>query len=141
MLEPNVTPLPRGDAKGDISVGSTFINQIPPSVIGQLAKPSYPAAALAAHAGECVVYVTITIGVDGVVSEVRPSWQRINVPNRFSDEFLKSIEAAVGGWRFEPARNVFWEKQPDGELKYISTETLAARTDIKFTFEASGAVR
>jgi len=141
MLEPAATPPSESAAKGEISIGSTFVNRIPPSVVGQLASPVYPTAALAAHAGECIVYVTITIGADGTVSEVRPSWQRMNIPSRFSDAFLESIREAVGSWRFQPARNVFWGKQADGELKYISTETLAARTDIKFTFEASGLVR
>jgi hypothetical protein len=141
MLEPAATPPAGTNAKGETSIGSTFVNQIPPSVVGQLASPVYPAAALAAHAGECVVYVTITIGIDGTVSEVRPSWRRMNIPDRFSDAFLEAIRVAVGSWRFEPARNVFWGKRPDGELKYISTETLAAQTDIKFTFEASGIVR
>jgi outer membrane biosynthesis protein TonB len=141
MLEPAATPQSGRNAKGEISIGSTFVNQIPPSFIGQLTSPVYPASALAAHAGECVVFVTITIGVDGTVSEVRPSWQRMYIPSRFSDTFLEAIKEAVGNWRFQPARNVYWEKQTDGELKYISNETLAAQTDVKFTFEASGVVR
>jgi hypothetical protein len=141
MLEPAATPPSGSTAKGEISIGSIFVNRIPPSVVGQLTSPVYPSDALAAHAGECIVYVTITIAVDGTVSEVRPSWQRMNIPSRFSDAFLESIREAVGNWRFQPARNVLWEKQADGELKYISTETLAAQTDIKFTFEASGLVR
>jgi hypothetical protein len=110
-------------------------------LIGDPLKPTYPPSALAAHAGECVVFVTITIDPTGMVSDVTPSWQRVNLPNRFSDEFLDAIRVAVRSWKFEPARNVYWEKDGSGDLKYLSTETLSAKTDIKFTFEASGSVR
>jgi outer membrane biosynthesis protein TonB len=141
MLEPEVAPTPKGGANGEVSATNIVINPIPPSFIGELAKPIYPPAALAAHAGECVLYVTITIDPNGTVSEVAPSWQRVNVPSRYSDAFLDAVKAAVRSWKFEPARNVYWEKDAGGDLRYLSTETLSARTDIKFTFEASGAVR
>jgi hypothetical protein len=141
MLEPAVPPTAKSDAKGDVSDTGIVINPIPPSVIGDLAKPVYPAAALAAKAGECIVYATITIDSTGTVSEVRPSWQRMNIPGRFSVQFFEAIKTAVSRWKFEPARNVYWQKQADGDLRYVSTEIISAQTDIKFTFEASGVVR
>jgi hypothetical protein len=140
MLEPISPPTPSSDAKGEASVGSTIVNPIPPSVVGSLAKPEYPPSALAAHAGECVVFVTITIGPSGTVSEVVPSWQRVNIPNRFSGQYLDAIRQAVRSWRFEPARDVYWEKDAGGDLKYVRTETVPAKVDIKFTFDPSGAV-
>jgi hypothetical protein len=140
MLEPIAPTTPTSDAKGEVSAGSTIINPIPPSVIGTLAKPEYPAAALAAHAGECVVFVTVTIGPSGTVSEVAPSWQRVNIPNRFSEQYLDAIRKAVRSWRFEPARDVYWEKDSGGDLKYVRTDTVPARIDIKFTFDSKGAV-
>jgi hypothetical protein len=141
MLEPIATPPPKSDAKGDVSATNIVINEIPPSIIGDLAKPVYPAAALAAHAGECIVFVTITIDPNGTVSEVRPSWQRLNIPGKFSEDFLEAVRAAVQRWKFEPARNVYWAKEGDGELRYMNAETVSAQTDVKFTFEASGSVR
>jgi hypothetical protein len=140
MLEPIVTPPPESDAKGEISATNIIFNDIPPSIIGDLAKPVYPASALAAHAGECVVFATITIDSTGTVSEVRPSWQRLNIPGKFSEVFFEAVRAAVQRWRFEPARKIYWEKEADGELKYLNTEVPSVQTDVKFTFEASGGV-
>jgi outer membrane biosynthesis protein TonB len=140
MLPPIASPQAGTDKSGEVSA-NIVINDIPPSAIGELARPAYPAAALAAGAGSCVVYATITIDARGRVTEVVPSWQRLNVPNRYSDEFLEAVKAAVRGWRFEPARVVTWEKTGNDDLKYLGTETIPVRTDVKFTFEASGAVR
>lgn len=140
LLEP--IPDPSGTAKGQAErEENVVIVAIDPSLIGELVKPVYPRDALVARAGECIIFVTITIDTDGRVADVRNSWQRLNVPNRFSDRFLEAVKTAVGKWRFEPARNVYWQKDPNGELKYVRTEIVAARTDIKFTFEASGTVR
>jgi hypothetical protein len=140
MLAPIAAPQAARDRQGTVAT-DIFINDIPPSAIGELAKPDYPAAALAARAGKCVVFATVTIDARGAVTEVVPSWQRLNIPNRFSDEFLDAVKAAVRRWKFEPARVVYWQKTPDDDLKYLSTETISVRTDVKFTFEASGAVR
>ena len=140
MLAPIAAPQAGTDKAGEVST-NLVINDIPPSAIGELARPAYPAAALAARAGNCVVFATVTIDARGTVTEVVPSWQRLNIPNRFSDDFLDAVKAAVRRWRFEPARVVYWQKTTDDDLKYLSTETISVRTDVKFTFEASGAVR
>jgi hypothetical protein len=140
LLEPVAPTSPRSDLKGEASEGSTIINSIPPSVVGNLAAPEYPPSALAAHAGECIVFVTVTISPTGTVSDVAPSWQRVNIPNRYSGEYLESIRLAVRRWRFEPARDVYWEKDAAGDLKYVRSETVPARVDIKFTFDSKGAV-
>jgi hypothetical protein len=140
MLEPIATPPSKSGAKGDVAATDIVINPIPPSVVGNLAKPIYPPGALAGHAGECVVYVTLTIDSKGMVSDVTPSWQRVNIPNRFSEQFIGAIRTAVRSWRFEPARDIYWEQDRGGDLKYLNTETHSAQTDIKFTFEASGKV-
>ncbi len=113
---------------------TVFIDAIPPSLIGEMARPDYPAGALAAHVGPCVVYVTITIDTAGRVSELTPSWQRLNVPNRFSEEFMDAIRAATQRWRFEPARNVYWERKPGEDNKYLYAEVVPSRSDIAFTF-------
>jgi hypothetical protein len=141
MLEPIVPPPSASDAKGDVAASNVVINPIPPSIIGNLVAPVYPPAALASHAGECTIYATLTIDTRGMVSEVSSTWQRVNIPNAFSDEFIEAIRIAVKRWRFEPARNVYWEKDGSGDLKYMSTETRPSKIDIKFIFEATGRVR
>ncbi len=141
MLEPLGTPPPGGGAKGEVSSSNVVINPIPPSIEGNLTAPAYPPAALAAHAGECVVYATLTIDNRGTVSDVTPSWKRVNIPNAYSDQFFDAIRVALREWKFEPARNVYWEKDGNGDLRYMNTETIAAKIDVKFTFEATGRVR
>jgi hypothetical protein len=140
MLAPIASPQAgtskRAEASPDIAV-----DDIPPSLIGELTKPIYPADALAARVGECVVYVTITIDGQGRVSEVVPSWDRLNIPNRYSEEFLAAVRLAVQSWRFEPARLVYWERKGTGDNRYLYAEIVTAKTDIKFTFEATGTVR
>jgi hypothetical protein len=140
-LEPANPVPPKSGAKGDVSATNVVINDIPPTFTGDLAKPAYPAEALAAHAGDCVVFATITIDTKGSVTDVRPTWNRLSIPNRFSEQFLEAVRVAVRTWKFVPARNVYWEKNGDAEPKYLGTELISAQTDIKFTFEASGKVR
>jgi hypothetical protein len=113
----------------------------PPEVLGELAKPVYPEAALAAHAGEFVLFATITIDTRGAVSDVTPSWDRLNIPSKYSDQFLGAVKAAVGSWKFVPAHVVHWERHPNGDDKYLYSETVPAQVDVKFTFEATGSVR
>ena len=140
MLEP-LNP-PTANAKGTASIeDNKVVNALDPELIGDLAKPVYPPNAMAGHAGRCIVFVTITISTAVEVSEVIPSWQRLNIPNRYSNDFLEAVRAATRKWKFKPARNVYWEKDPSGDLKYKGTEIVPARIDIKFTFEASGIVR
>jgi hypothetical protein len=140
-MDPIIPNPPNSGVKGTASATDIIINDIPPTFTGILAKPAYPAAALSARVGDYVVYATIIIDTNGQVSAVNPSWRRPNFPNRYSDKFLEAVRMAVSTWRFVPARNVYWEKDGSGELKYLSTEAIPAQTDIKFTFEASGSVR
>jgi len=136
MLAPIASPQAKTDAVSDV-----VVVDIPPTSKGELARPVYPQAALAAHAGECVVNVTITIDTNGLVTEVTPSWQRLNVPGPYYGQFLDAVRAAVRTWRFEPARNVYWKKNGDADLTYMKAEILQAQTDVRFTFEPSGRVR
>ena len=141
LLAPAESPAAGPGAKGTVAATNVIINAIPPSIVGELSKPAYPADALAAHAGGCVIFATITIDTNGNVSDVHPSWRRPSIPGRFSEAFFEAVRAAVTRWKFEPARNIYWEKGEDGELRYLNAEVLTAQTDVKFTFEASGVVR
>ena len=133
LLAPIAAPQAGTDAKVS-AAQDLWVDRIPPSLIGEMTKPAYPAGALAAHVGDCVVFVTITIDTAGRVSEVAPSWQRLSIPNRHSAEFMDAVAAAARQWRFEPARLVYWEREPNGENKYLYAEVVPAKTDVKLTF-------
>ncbi len=136
MLEPipalQATSQRRAEASSDL-----YAEEIPPRAEGELADPTYPPEALKARAGEVVVYVTVTIDTTGAVTDVIPSWGRINIPSRFSEEFIAAVRSCVQKWKFEPARVVYWAKDGDQERRYLYTETIAAKTDVKFTFSAA----
>jgi hypothetical protein len=140
MLE----PIPHAEAASNRKVEvyrDLSVDRDPPELVGELTKPLYPADALAAHAGLCVIYATITIDAKGRVSEVIPSWDRVNIPNRYSERFFEAVTAAVASWNFVPARLVHWERHPDGNDKYLYSEIVPAQVDVRFTFEATGNVR
>jgi hypothetical protein len=140
MLAPIAGPQAKTDKKAE-AVNDIVVNDIPPTSKGELATPIYPAAALASHAGAFAVTVTIMINTSGVVTEVTPSWQRLNVPGPFAEQFLEAVKDAVKTWRFEPARNVYWKKNKDADLTYLYAEVVPAITDVRFTFESTGRVR
>jgi len=106
-----------------------------------LAKPVYPAKALADQAGHYVVYATITVDDSGHVINVSHSLRDFALPNSFSSDFFKSVQDAATSWDFYPSRYVYWQHEPDGEKKYLRTEFLTEQMEVKFTFEASGVVQ
>jgi hypothetical protein len=118
-----------------------FVDAMP---IGTLASPDYPAAALAAHAGLVNVGVRITVDVGGRVSNVAPSLVALSIPNRFSRDFEAAVEAAVGQWRFKPAKIRHFEEAPDGEsgtyTRVAREEKIETDFDVAFTFTAAGGV-
>jgi hypothetical protein len=140
MLEPTAPAQSKASGQAEASTAIVVVD-IAPTVIDELTDPIYPADALAALVGDCVLYVTITIDSSGSVSEVIPSWKRPNIPNRYSDEFLDAIRVAARSWKFEPARLVYWEKTKDEDLKYLYAVVVPAMTDIKVAFAAAGRVR
>jgi len=140
MLDPLAHAAGSSDKKVEVS-RDLSAELDPPEVLGELAKPVYPDAALAAHAGQFVLFATITIDTKGAVSDVTPSWDRLNIPTKYSDQFLRAVKAAVGSWKFVPAHVVHWERHPNGDDKYLYSETVSAQVDVKFTFEAAGNVR
>jgi len=140
LLEPIASPQAKTSRKVEASK-DIVVDEIAPSLIGEMTKPIYPPDALAARAGECVIYVTITIDAKGRVSDVTPSWDRLNLPGRFTEAFLEAIRVAVASWNFEPTRLVYWERSGTDENKYLYAEVVPSRTDIKFTFAATGKVR
>ena len=135
ILEPPSNNQPRTD-------DSEFqIQFIPGHARGNLAKPSYPAEALAGHAGRYVVYATPFIDETGRVTGVSRSLKGISLPNRFSDAFFAAVRTAVSKWSLSPPHNVYWRRDPRGEMTYLRTEALSSTMEVEFTFEESGAVR
>jgi hypothetical protein len=111
--------------------------------IWPLAKPVYPAAALAAHAGFATVGVCITVDTEGRVSDVGPSPFCLSTPSPFAAEFRSAVEAAVAQWRFRPAEIRRFEivKHPDGDYLHLKSREVAEwRFDVSFTFNANGDV-
>jgi hypothetical protein len=82
-----------------------------------------------------VVNVTITIDASGMVTEVRPTWNRLNLPNPYSDELLAAVRAAAALWRFVPARNVYWRQDGSGNPVFDHADTVICQTDLRFTFQ------
>ena len=140
MLEPLSHAQPTTDKKVTVERDPTEDSD-PPEQIGELEKPVYPPAALAAHAGTYILYVTIIIDANGRVSEVTPSWDRVNLPSRYSEDFLAAVKTAAASWRFIPAHLVHWERHPNGTDRYLYSEIIPAQVDVRFTFEATGKVR
>lgn len=133
-------PAPAADSAVQEETG-VRIEYVAAQARGPLATPVYPRAALAAGAGECVVYATLTVDESGKIRDVVPSLTRINLKNRFSGDFFNAARAAVMSWDLTPALYVYYQKGPDGAEKYVRTEAVAVTVEIKFTFEASGKVR
>jgi hypothetical protein len=105
---------------------------------GDLASPTYPPAALAAHAGWVILGVRITIDTTGRVSDVQLNPLGLSNAGRFTDDFLQAVAATVRTWTFFPAhyRYEIVRQQPGGglywsKLKYEATESF---TDLSFNF-------
>lgn len=140
LLTPISEPAPASERKLDFASGLAA-ESTPPEVIGELRRPVYPSEALTAHPGIYVVNVTVTIDAAGWVSEVEPTWNRLNPPNPYSDLLLGAVRAAAASWRFIPARHVYWRKNAGGELVYDHADAMVCETDLRFVFAPVGPVR
>jgi hypothetical protein len=139
--EAEAVALPAGTKRGTAVETGERIDHVPARARAPLAQPEYPAAALAGGAGDYTLYVTFTVDERGRVGDVAPSWNRIQPPNRFAEEFLTAAKTALATWSLEPAMNVYWNRGPDGEDAYLRTETMAERVEVKFVFDAEPARR
>jgi hypothetical protein len=66
---------------------------------------------------------------------------RVSLPNQFADVFFDAVRQAVLKWDLEPEVQVYWQKVPGGEDRYLRTEAVSERFEMKFTFDAAGSVR
>jgi len=141
ILEPTVGPPPPG-SHPHVAQTESDVENIPGYFVDKdLAKPVYPADALAAHAGVRFVTVTVTFDENGDATGAYPSLRGINVAEKYADEFLAATKAAVMRWKITPPHNVYYRRESDGQRTYLRTEALTTSLDIKFTFEASGQVK
>jgi TonB family protein len=116
---------------------SVFVDAKP---IPPLAMPAYPARALAARAGTVWVHVTVTIGADGLVSDISPNRTAVDIPTRFDEDFQESIRAALLQWRFEPAQVADLEPRA-GDAPFVAdSRDVESKLGVVFTFSSSGNV-
>jgi hypothetical protein len=141
ILEPTVGPPPPGlhphlaQSESDVeNIAGYFVEK-------DLAKPVYPATALAANAGVRFVTVTVTFDENGNATDAFPGLGGFSVADQYADEFLAAVKAAVMLWKITPPHNVYYRREADGQRTYLRTEALGTSLDIKFTFEASGQVK
>jgi len=140
-----VDPAPPPARKGETAIGAArpTMQAINAQPILPLAKPVYPPAALAAHAGWASVGVRLTVDETGRVSAVQPSLAVISLPTPYVAEFQAAVEAAVAQWRFRPAvlLHAEWVSDPGGDYPRVtSREKIEWTFDVEFTFNASGDV-
>jgi hypothetical protein len=98
---------------------------------------------MARRAGEAMVGVQLTVGVDGRVSDVASSITTLSSPGSFAGEFRAAVESAVRQWRFVPAeiRHLELVKHPQGDyLSLVRREPIEWKLDVQFRFSASGEV-
>src|SRR5271169_3618922 len=108
-------PEPAVDAaKLDVSKSINAFVQAKPEL--PLVAPVYPKAGLSATIGSTTIVVTINIGKDGRVEDVRPSMAAVRIPTRFDRDFDDAIRAAVAQWRFEPAKSARLEPSKNGPI-------------------------
>jgi hypothetical protein len=141
ILEPTADPPPPGSHPQVAQSESDVENIAGYFTEKDLVKPVYPANALAANAGDHFVTVTVTFDENGKATDALPSLRRINVADKYADEFLAATKAAVMRWKITPPHNVYYRRESDGQRTYLRTEALATSLDIKFTFESSGQVK
>lgn len=111
---------------------------------GELVKPAYPAAALAARAGGYEAYMKIHLDERGEITSVEPSLRGVTLPHPYAAAFQAAIREAVGKWQFRAACLTYYrytDKNGGKSSEITRIEYLPDTLDIHFTFDASGKVR
>ena len=134
-------PPPPPSSGNAVEDSSVRIDYIPAHARKPLAQPLYPGSALKARAGEHIVYATFTVDESGHISDIRPSWNRITLRSEFSDLFFQAVSDAIATWDLEPAHQVYWQRVPNEDDRYLRTEAVAETIEMKFTFETSGTIK
>ena len=137
---PRSSPAPASDTKAKISESDIRIDYVAARARRALASPVYPADALAARAGRFTAYITFAIDETGRVVDAQPSLARFTLPNAHAAAFLQAIYAALETWRFDPARQVYWQRVPNEDDRYLRADPVRQPMEVRFTFSESGTV-
>jgi hypothetical protein len=117
---------------------------VPAEPVLPLARPVFPPAARGKTALPMMVGVRLTVGTDGRVADVVPSFVAVSTPGPFAAEFRAAVEAAVAEWRFLPAeiRHLVPGRTPQGKdyWNVARTDKTEDAIDVVFTFSPSGEV-
>ena len=131
---------PASDAKAKTSESDIRIDYVAARARRLLASPVYPPEALAARAGRFTAYITLTINEAGRVVDAQPNLARFSLPNEHAALFLRSIDTALASWEFDPARNVYWQRVPNEEDRYLRADPVRQSLEVRFIFTESGRV-
>ena len=101
----------------------------------ELTQPDYPPAAREATAGACIVYLPVTFDENGMARDIHPSWNRVGPMNDLAEVFIAAATATIESWDIEPAREVHWTRDENGEEKYLRTEKVSESMEIRFSFD------
>ena len=126
---PNVTP--QQDVKPSDS--EIKIVYVPPRAKNVLVKPLLPTSVIRSGKRSEVV-ATIVVDDSGRVSSVQRSLADLSIPTQDSGGLLEAIVTATSAWEFEPARQVFWQKVSGQDDRYLYSEIVSARFDVRFVF-------
>jgi len=143
-MEPLPAPPPPASAQASEVQSRQQTVFSPAHPYGELAKPAYPAAALAARAGSYEAYMKINLDERGEITSVEPSLRGVSLPHPYADAFQAAIREAVGKWQFRAACLTYYKMgEKDGKMNSEITrvEFLPDTLDVHFTFDASGKVR
>jgi hypothetical protein len=121
--------------------GSTYLEVISPTPIGELKPPAYPENALKARLGPALILARVHLDSAGKVVEIADSPIGTQTQTRFIQEFRTEIDKAVRQWRFMPAELQECERgkdlNGDGKPDYvvvISIKQIPVFFDIQFSF-------
>jgi hypothetical protein len=141
VYDPEPPPSPPPSAVKEADPSDTIVEYIAGYPKKNVALPLYPAAALSAHTGDYIVFVSVAIDETGHVTSVDRSWKGISPLNPFSEQFLDAVKSAVATWQFEPSHKVYYKRGANREREYVSTVAIAESIELKFTFTALGEVK
>lgn len=114
----------------------------PPRPMSPLNPPRYPAAALAARAGNAVVVLRFVINSEGDITEIGLSPRGGTTEGPFADDFRYTAEAAVHSWKYSPAElqwivpgtDINGDGKPDFR-RVVRSETVPVYLDVRFEFQ------
>lgn len=110
---------------------------IPAHPLSPLIPPAYPEPALRAHAGDCILYVIMTVDETGRVTQLEPNWSRVRLAHPHGDLFLEAVRTAVGQWRLSPGHWVHYRRSASGEDEYQWSEPVAETFEVRFNFDST----